>query len=561
VLVDSNFTRSLTGLRGECGGNIQLFWDGALVADTLHYRLPVSLHVGRGSHVLAVRYDRARLEEIHRSGSPGGFFLQMGDHIGHLEMLLQQRSEQMFFTGIVLSFGILHLMLFLFSPSFKGNLYYTIFLVLMAASTFLDIQQSFFTRDFDTAGQLLVFHRAVVPFTSIFFLRFLYSIFYSRCPRQFWILAGLMIVAGVVIVISPVERYDYYVYVSTLITIEMVRVLVVATRKRKPGAWIFAAGFACVGIFSGYDTLLDLNVMAPIAHVTNAYYFGFVGMMVAMSVHLAREFANTSKRLVEQVKRTQEEEIARQVVERDNARKTRELEDARQLQLSMLPVCRNDLPGLDICFHMVTASEVGGDYYDYYFADRSLTVAVGDATGHGMKAGTMVSIIKSLFITNTPIGDAPSFLRKCSEAIRGMRLGNLFMGLTLAEIKDGALTVSSAGMPPVLVYRSESRSVEEIVVKSMPLGGPGSLDYEVRKANLAAGDAVLLMSDGLAELFNPQDEMLDYPRVKNLFAESVDRSATEIAHFLMEQGRLWAEGRPQGDDVTLVVVKKVEREK
>jgi serine phosphatase RsbU (regulator of sigma subunit) len=282
-----------------------------------------------------------------------------------------------------------------------------------------------------------------------------------------------------------------------------------------------------------------------------------VGLVAATSLYLAREFSLTSRRLVEQVKRTQEEEIARRLVETDNARKTRELEEARELQLSLLPSCRNDLPGLDACFQMETASEVGGDYYDYHSsADGSVTVVVGDATGHGMRAGTMVSIIKGLFVTHVPIGDVPAFLRKCSEAIKEMRLGNLFMGLTVAKIRNGALTVSSAGMPPVLLFRSASRSVEDIVIKSMPLGGPGPQKYEVREATLCAGDVVLLMSDGLPELFNPEGEILDYSAVRRFLAESAKGSAAEIANSLQEQGRRWAAGKSPGDDITLVVLKK-----
>ncbi|MCK5574029.1 MAG: SpoIIE family protein phosphatase [Bacteroidetes bacterium] len=244
------------------------------------------------------------------------------------------------------------------------------------------------------------------------------------------------------------------------------------------------------------------------------------------------------------------------MVEADNARKTRELEEARRLQLSMLPQCRNDIPGVDICLHMETATEIGGDYYDYLQPDDgSLILAVGDATGHGMKAGTMVSIVKGLFITHAPHDDFQAFLSRSSKAIKQMKLGNLYMGLTLARIKDGTLTVASAGMPPVYVYRKETRSVDEIVIKSMPLGGPGTLSYETREAPLAAGDTLLLMSDGLPEMFNPGREILDYPRVKELFREAADLPAADIVRRLGERGKEWANGRPQGDDVTLVVVK------
>lgn len=222
----------------------------------------------------------------------------------------------------------------------------------------------------------------------------------------------------------------------------------------------------------------------------------------------------------------------------------------------MLPQCRNDIPGIDVCLHMETATEVGGDYYDYLQPeDGCLILAVGDATGHGMKAGTMVSIVKGLFITQAPHDDFQSFLGRSSEAIKQMKLGNLYMGLTLARIKDGILTVASAGMPPVYVYRDVTGSVDEILIKSMPLGGPGTLLYETRETPLAAGDILLLMSDGLPEMFSPEREILDYPRLKEMFREAADLPAADIVHHLVQRGKEWANGRPQGDDVTLVVVR------
>ena len=73
----------------------------------------------------------------------------------------------------------------------------------------------------------------------------------------------------------------------------------------------------------------------------------------------------------------------------ENNRKTKELDEARNLQLSMLPKVLPQVPNLDIAVYMKTATEVGGDYYDFNVGtDGTLTVAIGDATGHGMKAGT-----------------------------------------------------------------------------------------------------------------------------------------------------------------------------
>ena len=88
----------------------------------------------------------------------------------------------------------------------------------------------------------------------------------------------------------------------------------------------------------------------------------------------------------------------KKLLQLENERKTKELEEARQLQLSMLPKELPKLPNLDIAVYMKTATEVGGDYYDFIVGlDGTLIVAIGDATGHGMKAGTIVSMVKALF--------------------------------------------------------------------------------------------------------------------------------------------------------------------
>lgn len=98
------------------------------------------------------------------------------------------------------------------------------------------------------------------------------------------------------------------------------------------------------------------------------------------------------------------------VMQAENDRKTEELEEARQLQLSMLPKELPALQNLDIAVYMKTATEVGGDYYDFNVSiDGTLTVVLGDATGHGMKAGTMVTTTKSLFNVLAPI---PKSLRR-----------------------------------------------------------------------------------------------------------------------------------------------------
>ncbi len=136
-----------------------------------------------------------------------------------------------------------------------------------------------------------------------------------------------------------------------------------------------------------------------------------------------------------------------------------------------------------------------------------------------------------------------------------MRLGNLYMALMLVQIKDGNLIASSAGMPPLYIYRSATKSVEEFVIKGMPLGAFDSFAYKTIETELMPGDTVLLMSDGLPELFNDKDEMLDYTRVQEVFKEVAEKPPTQIVPHLLAAGDEWRNGRPQDDDITLVVLK------
>src|SRR5262249_28340558 len=111
-----------------------------------------------------------------------------------------------------------------------------------------------------------------------------------------------------------------------------------------------------------------------------------------MSVSGPTAFALENARLVEQMvteaRRLQEMEV-------DHRRKTEELAFARQLQLSMLPTRNLSLERIEIIGQMRTATEVGGDYYDFLeMADDRVCIAVGDATGHGMAAGLVVGMVK-----------------------------------------------------------------------------------------------------------------------------------------------------------------------
>jgi len=240
----------------------------------------------------------------------------------------------------------------------------------------------------------------------------------------------------------------------------------------------------------------------------------------------------------------------------ENQRKSKELEEARQLQLSMLPKVLPNLPHLDIAVYMKTATEVGGDYYDFHVGmDGTLTVVIGDATGHGMKAGTMVTTTKSLFSSHAANPDILFTFQEITRCIKTMNMHMLSMCLSILKIQGNKMQISAAGMPPALLYRSKTKTVEEIILKGMPLGAVQDFPYELRQTEIYPGDTLLLMSDGLPELFNKEKEMFGYERIMDIYRKSASKNPEEIIEELKNEGNRWTNNEAPDDDVTFVVIK------
>jgi len=273
-----------------------------------------------------------------------------------------------------------------------------------------------------------------------------------------------------------------------------------------------------------------------------------VGKLAQSFNGLARELEKNQKRLL----RTQ---VQRELLEAENERKTSELEEARQFQISLLPKDLPDHPGLEIAVFMRTATEVGGDYYDFqHAADGTLTTVIGDATGHGARAGTMVTVIKSLFTAWPGRGPLADFLAEAATSIKNMHLGRMAMALSLVRISGDTLQVSSAGMPPVLICRGD-RKVEEIALSGLPLGGMAFSRYEARSVKLEVGDTVLLMSDGFPELPNADGEPIGYDRVRRLFEASCGKSPQEVIDSLAQHASEWHPEVAPADDITFVALR------
>ncbi len=95
----------------------------------------------------------------------------------------------------------------------------------------------------------------------------------------------------------------------------------------------------------------------------------------------------------------------------------------------------------------------------------------------------------------------------------------------------------------------------------MPLGAFDDFSYQDKCIKLEEGDSILLLSDGLPELFNEQKEMFDYHRVKETFEKIGHENPEKIIDSFIDIAEQWRNGRAQDDDVTFVVLKVKENRK
>ncbi len=235
-----------------------------------------------------------------------------------------------------------------------------------------------------------------------------------------------------------------------------------------------------------------------------------------------------------------------------------ELKVARKIQESLLPSPERKAHGWHLYGTVQPASEVAGDYFDYIeLSNNRLGVLVADASGHGVSAGLMMAMLKSQLL-NATVGDPQQLFSQLNRSVRKLAPKNMFVTAAYVILHPShEAEVITVGHPPVLHYRAASRSVEEIRTVNTALGFGEKLSVQSQQCKLAAGDMLLLYTDGLFEQLSSQADELGLPTLKMIFARHAQIAPASACEQILAEVVAQRNGQAQNDDMTLVVVQPV----
>ncbi len=237
-----------------------------------------------------------------------------------------------------------------------------------------------------------------------------------------------------------------------------------------------------------------------------------------------------------------------------NLRQRTEIALARDVHEALVPPVVLATERLEVFGSSEPATEVGGDLLDLVRPDGLTGVFVADVTGHGVPAGVTMAMLKSAIRMRLrdrpPVGE---LLRDLNDLMLEVHKPGVFATLAALQLNDsGQVEYCLAGHPPILHYRAGGGGIEQLDSLVPPLGVVSGVEFAPRTLSLGRGDMLVVLTDGLTEVFDGQGEEFGIERlceaVRSVAQEPLQRAHAE----LLEKVRAFG---PQTDDQTLLLLR------
>ena len=240
----------------------------------------------------------------------------------------------------------------------------------------------------------------------------------------------------------------------------------------------------------------------------------------------------------------------------------RELAVARDIQMRVLPKEIPSLAGYDVAGWSRPADETGGDIFDIIgISETRQMLLLGDATGHGIGPALSVTQVRSMLRMCARLGASlDDAFQHINDQLSDDLASNRFVTAFLAVLDTEAHTVTyhSGGQGPILHFHAAAGECEWLNASTMPMGlMPGSPLEPPEPRELAPGDILAAITDGIYEYENPAGEQFGDARVGEVVAGNRDDSMSALIERMVERVEQFAQGAPQNDDMTILLVRRL----
>ena len=235
-----------------------------------------------------------------------------------------------------------------------------------------------------------------------------------------------------------------------------------------------------------------------------------------------------------------------------------DVQQAAAIQQSLLPSSPPFIAGYETAGRSQPAEVVGGDFFDFsIFDDEVFSVAVGDASGHGLPAALLVrDVVTGLRMGVEKEMKMAEAMQKLNRVIHRSTLSARFISLFFAEIEStGDIFYVNAGHPPPLLVHGSQ--VKHLKATGLILGAVSEILFHRASASFEPGAVLLMYSDGVLERRNSDGEEFGLPQLEELLIQHQQKSALMILEAIYETIFAFGDRAKWEDDVTVVVIKKL----
>ncbi len=256
------------------------------------------------------------------------------------------------------------------------------------------------------------------------------------------------------------------------------------------------------------------------------------------------------------LEKTVRERTAEIITHKDRMEK--DLTVARDIQMSMLPKDFTETSEIKLFAQMKPAREVGGDFYDFYFLDKShLFICVGDVSGKSAPAALFMAYAKSL--TSSISANTLSTSDIISNLNTILEQGNsssMFVTVFCAIIdtENGSMVYTNAGHNPTIVKRKDGSLVHLSEFHGPVVGALGGIPFKQNEFQLQVGDQIIVYTDGVTEAMNSDEELYSDDRFANLISKHIFETPESLVNIVVEDVLKYTGDAEQTDDITVLTL-------